>query len=221
MAFSRVPEEITVLSKFDDEFHATYTRVNYAVSALVREMEQTKVRLYELKKRRNELVFNQRMLINKIQNMRDVARTVVNSAENDNGEFGGYDSDSEFDYGTRPSIKAMVRLGSIKSDIKHVADEITKLYKRLDSIRQQITEKTIPYQKVLRASRTVMDNMSEITKQIAGDVFCWGKICCGVCIYHQKNKCVYGTNCRKAHVPIVCGFPHVRHHMYTDSSAYM
>lgn len=225
MAYPVINEEIVKLAKFDDDFHSTFARADNLVRESIDEINRIKLLLVEIKKRYSSLLVEHDILVEKIKKMREIARqnsTPAHSCnENDDGEFGGYDSDGQFDYGTPPSVKAMVKLGHINGDIKSVSDKITRLYSQIDTIKRRIMEHTTPYTTVLQFAQTITDEMSDATKQIADEVFCWSKIRCGICTYHQRNKCIYGSNCTKAHVPVMAGYPYIRHHVYTNMALHM
>lgn len=221
-------DEITQLADFDDMFHRTFDKVDRSIRSKVVEFERVKTLLISFKQTRTGLFVDQHQLVAKIKQIRETAKIVSDASarlaprpENDMGEFDGYDSDCEFEYGTRPSVKAMVKLRKILANIRDVDVKITDLYSQLDTIRETVHDPISSYVNVIRSAHSVTRGMSIDSQCVARDIFCWAKIECGICTHHQRNKCIYGENCRKAHIPILNGYPLVTHQMYTDPSLYV
>lgn len=221
-------DEMNRLADFDDMFYRTVADVDRSIRSHVVEFERVKALLVGSKKTRDRLLAEQYQLVSKIRQIRETARSLsevssrpASRSENDMEEFNGYDSDGKFEYGTRPSVKAMVKLRTILASIRTVNVDIADLSNQLDAIREQVREPIATYVNVIRSAHSVTGGMSNDSKCVARDVFCWGKIECGICTHHQLNKCIYGENCRKAHIPILYGYPLVTHQMYTDPSLYV
>lgn len=216
-----ITEEVTKLVKFDNDFRRIFAETNANVTRIVTVIEKVKAHLVELKEKRRVLIEQQHTLIAKIKTMREtVHQDETHTWEDDGGEFGGYDSDGQFEYGTCPSIKAMVKLSTILTRIKCVSDEISGSYSQIDRMRKQILEVTATYRWNMHFARFVAEDMSDETNEIAKNVFCWSNIGCGICTHHQRGKCIYGPNCKKAHLPIMAGYPYIRHIYDMNSHVY-
>lgn len=214
-----VDDEINVLANFDLLFNSTFANVDSSIREGVVEFERVNSLLVELKKKLYTFIRKEQHLVEKIKKIRE-------EHENDEGEFGGYDSgfDSDcgwFEYGTCPSVKAMRKLAKTSANIRDIRDKINECYIQLTNVHTEIQTKVTPYVQVIRSAHSITDGMSHESKQIAEAVFCWGKIGSGICTHHQRGKCKFGIKCRKAHIPIIQGKSRLNYSAYTSPSLYI
>ena len=218
-------DRMMTLSNFDRVFLQTVNTVNKSIGQLGAEINSIKIRLTESRKARQALFDKKFALIARIKEIRaTVTDFSPGCGEDDDGEFNGYESDGGwFEYGTPPSVKAMVELSRVNSSIASTNSQMSTLRTQIDSLRSQITTRITEYVAILRRGRVLVGGLCETDKNVARDIFCWGKLQSGICTHHQCGKCSFGEMCRKAHIPIICsvsGYPAL-YLTYTEPRLYM
>lgn len=181
--------EITRLSEFDDEFCRTFGDTTCVISELMTQTNVLRDQIRNLAKRQSEIQTTMSDYLDRIKKLR--ATNISEGVEN--VECNMFDcAPNWFKEGTHPSIKMMLQLAIFKHQSKTIARQIWCIRDQILALAKQIATRAHEYSGVIKKAKSITAEMDDVSKEMARDIFCWGKIDRGICTYHQCGRCQYG-----------------------------